>query len=443
MPANLIEMALTMAWWLGHVSLQAPAPLSVRTFDVIHYEARLEPDIATKAIKGQVVLSIAVTADNQDAIELDSGDLVVDAVREHGMPREFVQNGRRLRIWWSRPARMNDSRQFEIDYHGAPRVGLRFFPDRSQVYTLFSTSEWLVCVDAPDDRATIGLTVVLPVGLKAVANGRLVAERRLTRDTVAFKWRQDRPVPSYAFGFAAGPFTEVTEQRGHLRYLGAGFSESELRRIFRDSADMISFFEKRAGVRYADPTYTQVLVSQTAGQEMSSFAVMSEDYGRAVLADESAVSLVAHELAHQWWGNMVTCQAWTHFWLNEGFATFMAAAYTEERFGRQAYLREIEAARLRYQKVRDAGFDKSLVFPAWTRPTADDRTLVYQKGAYVLHLLRETLGERAFWNGIRHYTRTHFGKSVTTADFQAAMEQSSGRNLSEFFAEWVFLTRTH
>jgi aminopeptidase N len=119
----------------------------------------------------------------------------------------------------------------------------------------------------------------------------------------------------------------------------------------------------------------------------------------------------------------------------------MAAAYKEHRFGREEYLREIEANRASYQKVRDAGKDRSLVFPNWLNPSADDRTLVYDKGAYVIHLLREELGERDFWAGIRQYTRMYFGKSVMTPDFQKAMEAASGKNLTDFFSKWVYLTQ--
>jgi aminopeptidase N len=118
----------------------------------------------------------------------------------------------------------------------------------------------------------------------------------------------------------------------------------------------------------------------------------------------------------------------------------MAAAYSEHRFGRSAYERALESSRARYENVRAAGHDRSLVFPEWKRPSADDRTLVYHKGAYALHVLRQTLGESLFWSGIREYTRANFGKSVSTADFQMAMEQVSGRNLSEFFSRWVYAT---
>jgi aminopeptidase N len=417
-----------------------PASLR-RPFHITHYEARVEPNISDKTIKGIVVVDLVLTAENQSTIELDSGDLTIDVVKEGGTLVDFEVRDHRLTIRWSRSARVKEVRHLEVEYHGAPRFGMQFFPERPQVYTVFSTSQWLVCVDAPDDRATLNLSVVLPAGLVMVGSGKLVAQHALPNGTVVHEWRQNRPMPSYTFGFAAGRFADVTENRDgpRLRYLSSELSTPQLRRIFGDSAVMMRFFEDRAGVPYRESTYTQALVANTVGQEMSGFSVMSEEYGRAVLDDPRAESLIAHELAHQWWGNSVTCAAWTHMWLNEGFATFMAAAYIEQRFGRAEYLRTVEAWRSRYSKVRDAGHDRSLVFTDWTRPTPDDRTLVYQKGAYVLHLLRETLGEVRFWAAIRDYTRRYEGSSVTTVEFQHAMERSAQTDLSLFFKTWVYL----
>jgi len=225
-----------------------------------------------------------------------------------------------------------------------------------------------------------------------------------------------------------------------LQYLVTSFTDDEARRIFHDTADMLEFFESRAGVRYADKTYSQVLAAGGVEQEMSSFTAMNEAYGKGVLANERELWLGAHEFAHQWWGNMVTCRDWNHFWLNEGIATFMATAYIERRFGRDAYMREIDTYRSNYEKVRAAGKDKSLVFPDWLHPTREDRTLVYDKGAYVMHLLREEMGEQAFWNGLKIYTRRFFGKSVVTSDFKAAMSEANGKSLDKFFDKWVYLT---
>jgi aminopeptidase N len=422
---------------------QKTMPPQTAAIDVINYDAQVEPDISNKTVAGKVLIRLIARTDNLTAIELDCGDLTIDAVSEGGAARNFTTRDRRLHITLLRPAKGNETREIEVNYHGTPRRGIRFFPEQEQVYTVFSTSQWLVCVDAPDDRATLRLNLILPAKLSNVANGRLISQRVLPNEKVVYEWQQKTPVPTYTFGFVAGRFRTVTEQHGpvQLRYLATQFSDEQLRRIFHDTADMISFYEDRAGVRYADATYTQVLATGGVEQEMSSFTALRESYGREVLADERAVWLGAHELAHQWWGNMLTCRDWTHFWLNEGMATFMAAAYKEHRFGREAYVRDIEGSRASYQKVRDAGKDRSLVFPDWLHPTNDDRTLVYDKGAYVLHLLRAELGERAFWAGIREYTRKYFGKSVTTPDFQSAMEHASGKNLNEFFSKWVYFTQ--
>jgi aminopeptidase N len=439
----LTRLILLLLWVGASAANPLAQAISPAPFDVLHYDARVEPDIAGKTISGKVLILFSSRVSSLAAVEFDCGDLQIDAVRENKESLKFTRNGSRLHISLSRPAKSKERRTIEVEYHGSPRRGIRFFPDRGQVYTAFSTSQWLVCVDAPDDRATLRLILVVPANLRVVANGRFVARHKAGGGKLAHEWRQEKTVPTYTFGFAAGVFREVTERRGHLqlRYFAARFSDDELRRIFRDTADMISFYENRAGVRYSDQTYIQVLAAQGYGQEMSGFTVMGESYGREVLANERGVWLGAHELAHQWWGNMVTCVNWNHFWLNEGVATFMAAAYKEHRFGREEYLREIEGNRLNYQRVRDAGKDKPLVFTNWSNPTSEDRTLVYDKGAYVLHLLREELGERAFWGGLRRYTRNYFGKSVTTADFQATMERASGKNLQQFFSKWVYLSR--
>lgn len=414
-------------------------------FDVIHYDAEIEPDLTNKTLKGRETIRFVARANRLAGIEIDCGELTIDTAFESGIPLQFSTKDRKLHIVFSGPSRKKEIHQVELSYHVAPKRGIRFFPELQQVYTVFSTSQWMVCVDAPDDKATLTLRLILPAGLSNVANGRLVSTTKLSNDRVLYEWRQDHPVPTYIFGFTVGRFHTVTERRGSLalRYLAAEtFSDEQLRRIFRDTGDMITFYEERAGVRYADPVYTQVLAAGGVEQEMSSFTAIREKYGNEILADETADWLGAHELAHQWWGNMVTCRDWNHFWLNEGIASFMASAYREHRFGHDAYQHDIDQYRVSYEKVRDAGKDRSLVFPDWLHPTAADRALVYDKGAYIMHLLRVELGERAFWAGLRKYTQMYFGKSVVTSDFQAAMEKTAGKSLDQFFSKWVYLSKS-
>ena len=401
--------------------------------DVIHYSATLEPDIANKSVKGSVIIRVRPTS---NVVEFNCGDLKINSVNENGRPVQFSVNDRKLQVSLSGGKR---EREIEVKYHGSPRYGIRFFPDRQQVYTVFSTSQWMVCVDDPADKATLTFKLILPAKLTPIANGQLVSQRELPNKKRVSEWQQRTPISTYIFGFAAGPFHIVKEKRGNveLQYLATNYSEAEVRRIFRATPDMLDFFEDRAGVKYADKTYTQVLAAGGVEQEMSGFTALKESYGKQLLDNEQELWLAAHEFAHQWWGNMVTCRDWRHFWLNEGIATFIAAAYLEHRFGREIYLREIETYRANYEKVRAAGKDKPLVFPDWLNPTREDRILVYDKGAYVLHLLREEMGEANFWKGLRNFTRRHFGKSVVTNDFLVAMEEAHGKSLKPFFTKWI------
>ena len=401
--------------------------------DVLHYSATLEPDIANKSVKGSVLIRVRTTS---NTVEFNCGDLAIDSVRENGKPVKFSVNDHKLRVVVNGG---KGEKEIEVGFHGSPRRGIRFFPDRQQVYTIFSTSQWMVCVDDPADKATLTFKLILPANLTPIANGQLVSQRELPNNKRVSEWQQRTPISTYIFGFAAGPFHVVKEKRGNveLQYLATNYSEAEVRRIFRATPDMLDFFEERAGVKYADKTYTQVLAAGGVEQEMSSFTALKESYGKDLLDNEKDLWLAAHEFAHQWWGNMVTCRDWNHFWLNEGIATFIAAAYLEHRFGREIYLREMETYRANYEKVRAAGKDKPLVFPDWLNPTREDRILVYDKGAYVLHLLREEMGEANFWKGLRNFTRRHFGKSVVTNDFLVAMEEAHGKSLKPFFTKWI------
>jgi len=438
--ASLAGLALLAAVVTAFLAApQPPVPRAGGTFDVTRYLVELDLNLESGTITGREQID-AVVHDSAAELVLDSGGLVVDSVELDGTARvPFTQRTQRLFVTLPSPSPRDGRVRLGLTYHGAPRTGLTLLAGSAQAYTTFSTSQWMVAVDAPADRAALHLQVTMPAGWRAAASGREVS-RRVVDGRLVMNWWQDREVPSYTFGFVAGDLAEVTAPRGAvtLRYLGHGFSEDELRQIFRETPAMLDFFVDRAGVNYLDDAYSQALVATSGGQELAGLSHMSEAYGRSVLADATATSLIAHELAHQWWGNTVTNRDWTHFWLNEGFATFMAAAYKESARGREAYLNDVDGWRRRVDQLRAAGHDRPLVFPDWIRPTPDDRAVVYQKGALVLHELRELLGDAPFWTAVRAYTREHVGRDVTSPDLQRAFEASSGRNLSAFFAERVF-----
>jgi aminopeptidase N len=419
-----------------HAENSAAQPM--RSFDVLHYEARLDPDLSEKKLRGRVLISLVTSVAGLSDIGFDAGDLKIDAVRERGKPLSFEKIGEQLLVRLPAQPNAGAKHDVEIYYHGSPSFGLEFHPERSELYTIFSTSQWLVCVDAPEERATLDLSVALPTGFKAVGNGRLVSKTALDQEHALFRWRQDVPVPSFVFGFVAGKYLEALDRiRGvTFRYLSSDRQPAQLRRIFGDTADMLKYFGNRAGVRYRG-SYTQALVTETVGQEEANFALMSEAYGNEVLENPLAESLIAHEAAHQWWGIMITNRDWKHFWLIEGFAVFMAASYIQYRFGEEEYQKYVDRWRQRIDLLRSKGTDHGLIYDQWLKPSADDRAVVYQKGAYVLHLLRHELGDSVFWRGIREYSQANYGKSVKTDDFRHAMEHASRRDLSAFFARWA------
>jgi len=435
-------VVLILAATAALLRAQESAPPSGVAFDVGHYTVELSLDVAAGTIAGKERVELTISEPTTSLV-FDSGTLTVDSVRMDGASGRavpFVQRERRLIVTLPSESRAGTQRTLDITYHGAPRFGLTLSADSAQAYTTFSTSQWMVAVDSPSERATLDLQVGVPAEWRAAGSGREVS-RTDRAGVTTYRWRQERKVSSFLYGFVAGRFAEASDRHGSvtLNYLGGPFSPEELRRSFRDTPAIMTFFEERAGLPYPGTSYTQALVAASSGQELAGLSHMSEAYGRAVLADPTATSLIAHELAHQWWGDLVTNRDWTHFWLNEGFATFMAAAYKERARGRDAYTADVNGWRTRVDTLRTSGHDKALVFPEWNRPTTDDRAVVYQKGALTLHELRELLGDAAFWTAIRTYTKTHAGGPVTSPDLQRAFETSSGRDLRAFFNERVYL----
>ena len=408
-----------------------------------HFALQLEPRFEKRTIAGTLELDFTVQDTALRQLVLDAGDLTADAITMSGRALQFEKAGTQLRIHLPERLPAGALQRLRVAYHGAPTSGLRFDADTRQVATAFSTSQWMPCLDDPAVRAPFALTLVLPQGMVSVGNGVALPTEAVAQGLVRHRWQLDLPQPSYLYGFAAGDFTQAwahTPQGVVLHHAGPRslFDADALQRIFADTADMLAFYADKAGVDYPLPTYRQVLLMGPAAQEMAGMSVMGARYGTRVLADPQAIWLGAHEAAHQWWGNGITNRSWRHFWLNEGIASFMTAAYLEHRFGQEEYEYQIDAARRKVDALRAHGLDKSLVFPDWDHPSAADRSLVYDKGTLVLHALREHLGEARFWAGLRHYTRTYWGQSVETVDFQRAMEAGSGVDLQGVFDAWVY-----
>jgi aminopeptidase N len=309
-----------------------------------------------------------------------------------------------------------------FNYAGAPARGLVW--EENGLYTSYFACDWMFCaLDRPGDAFTFD------VDWDVAALGWQAFESELSR-----------AYPAHVQGFAAGRWSVVRERVKETEFVYASghAGEADLRAMFAETPRMAAFFERRAGVPFPHSTYTQLLVQGGAAQEGAGFAILGDDAVRPVLADPHEDWAAAHEMAHAYWGNLITPKDWSHFWLSEGLTTFMVAAWKQERWGEADYQREIELATTRWARARDAGWDRPLAFAEAYPDLRTRRAIQYSKGILFFVELRRVLGDDAFWAGLRDYSSAHAGGVVASRDMQSAMEGASGRDLAALFAEWVY-----
>jgi aminopeptidase N len=325
-----------------------------------------------------------------------------------------------------------------LSFAGRPQRDVVFTAD--EIHTGYFTCELMICdIDRPDDRASLQLALTLPAGMDAAAPGKLVSHTPDGPGLETWRWRERRPYPSYLYGFAAGRYARATlAGRPALWVLSAGETPEHVQTMFADTARMIDFYETKAGARLPERSYTQVLVDQNGDQEDAALSMIEKSSVEPILSDPQADGMVAHELAHQWWGNLVTCSDWQELWLNEGMAGFMTAAWKEQRWGHPAYEGEIAVARKAWDAAKKADMDEPLSWRGAYPSLRDKRRIAYGKSMIFLDVLRSELGDDAFWRGVRRYTQVNAGRSVTAMDLERAFEVTSGRDLAAIFRTWVY-----
>ncbi len=434
-----VAAALLLLSSTAQAQREAPAAACGAGYQVRGYDARLEVSPAERSLTGDVSIDLESCTQALTAVELEAKDMVVARVTEGERALAFTLDSGALHVRLPAPARQGERRVLRVRYTARPTRGMRFGPDF--VYTVFHTGHWLVSNPDPADKATLALQVTLPAGLGAVSGGEEVARTTLPDGRMRYTWRETRPFSSYLFGFAAGRLTGREARAGatRLRYAGQGFTPAQLDTVFAATEPALRFFEGVSGVPYPGGGYAQVLLPGAPPQELGGMSLLDTAYGRSVLQDPREDYLVVHELAHTWWGNLVTAAKWSDFWLNEGITTFMVAAYKERRWGRDEYERELQIARGRYERALAQGSTRPVVFTGVRSSAEAGGPITYSGGALVMHLLRGQVGEKAFWDGIGAYTRAGAATGlVSTDDLRRAMEGASGKELGWFFDRWAY-----
>jgi aminopeptidase N len=411
--------------------------------DAIHYVFRLALSDATDVINGRVTVTVKFAADGVREVQLDltSADggkgMTVQSV--DALP--FVHEGNRLRITLPAPSRAGQEFSFTVAYSGVPGAGLHIGPNMHGERAMFSDSwptnarQWLPVIDHPSDKATGEFIVTAPNHYQVVSNGLLIEEFDLPGGLRRTHWKQSVPIASWLHALGVARFTSHHAGTVHgipLQTWVFPQNRDAGLALFEDlSRRTLAFFIDHVGPYSYEKLANVQAVGISGGMELASAIFYGE---KDVVSGRAPV---VHEIAHQWFGDSVTERDWDDVWLSEGFATYFALLFTEHDGGRDAFVEGLKRSREQVfagtQKLPDA--------PIVHRNLDDMRrvlnNLVYQKGGWVLHMLRAEVGTERFWLAIRNYYRRYQNQNASTAELRAVFEEVAGRDLEWFFTQWL------
>jgi aminopeptidase N len=392
-----------------------------------HYDAELSIDTLARSIHGEETITVATDAPE---LRLAASALAIRSVTRDGAPLPFRREGETLIVALAgataAPLRIH------LSYDVGPSPSLVFAQD--QVFVGYNTSSWLASNSELSDPSTLTLSLLVDANLTTVSIGEPQTSQAVANGKRRDIWKTTTPTSIFLFAFAVGNFhhVETIADGLQLHYYSVKRSDAELARIFETTPKILHNFYDITQTPLPAKTYRQVLVDGNIAQEAAGMALIGEDYATAILEDPMEDWVIAHELAHQFYGVALQMGNWADFWLNEGFATFMTAVDKERRYGAAEYAREIALALKRMDKAESRGRDHALVVSGWKIPEDASGAVAYSKGALFLHTLRTTLGDKAFFSRIARYTKMNIGRQVSTRDLAEVMDREP------LFQRWAF-----
>jgi aminopeptidase N len=431
-----------------------------QTFDVQHYILRVNFDRLNKKIYGDTTVQLKPLSGSFNRIELDAADLGFESVKlePENKDLQFRADGEKVYVDLDKMYSPNDTISIRFKYAATPKKGIYFVDAEvengkitrdSQIWTQGEPEEarhWFPSFDFPSDKATTEQYITVEKGETVIGNGELLEQTENSNGSVTFHYKMPVPHSTYLVSFVVGKYAKVSETYKNISlgfYVYPG-RESIVPQAYGRTKDMFRIFEDLVKMDYPFNKYDQTIVAafNFGGMENITATTMADTEIFAAnfnFAKGGVEDLVSHELAHSWFGNLVTCKNWAELWLNEGFATFMEAAYREKMYGRQDYLRKIRSDVQQFFVNEAINKNRHGLYNRLARP--DDSLFdatTYQKGGAVIHILRETVGDEVFWRALNIYLNRHKFGNVETSDLQKVMEETSGKNLDWFFRQWVY-----
>ncbi len=435
-------------------------------FDVLHYRIVLELLPKSRSYVGTTTVTLRALTENHRATELDAETYRVKDVRSSaGVALKFRHDNGILTVAHERAYAVGDTLSFTVSYradsvdvdevrYGMSKgydLGLGFNPateHRSAVINTLSfptgARHWFPCYDHPNDKATTEVIATVDTAFSVLSNGDLLSvTRNGNPGTRSWHWYQSQPHSTYLTVLVAGDYVMLEDSLGSLpvRYWVYRSDAQNGLTTFGRTPEIIAFYNKQFGVAYPWSKYDQITIPGIGGGAESTTATV---IGESAVVDERATLdwpadwLVAHEAAHQWWGDFVTMRDWSETWMNESFATYYEYVWAKHARGDDEGAWNMENKRRQYYREAETKYRRPIVFNRWNWPNENFDSHTYPKGAAVLHMLRNELGQEPFDASITHFLGRHPYGSVQTNDLIESIRSVTRRDMKSFFDQWVY-----
>jgi aminopeptidase N len=413
-------------------------------FDVLHYSFDWNINVSARHIRGKASIRIRSVDQSLDRITIHLDDAMqVSGINLAQNSLNFIHQNDSLEILLNQTYKSGREFEIEILYQGYPEAGLNFSVHNQDQPIVWSLDEpigarnWFPCYDLPDDKATVDMNITVPSPLVVASNGTFLGSDNNADGTVTYTWQETYPISTYLISLAATDYATFSDtyesDTGPMEVTFYAYPEhlNLAKEDFSVTVPMIEFYSRVFGeYPFLDEKYGMAVIPGGTSMEHQTCTSLS---AKAVGGTHRYDWLIAHELAHQWWGDLLTPADWADIWLNEGFATYSDALWWENIYGldglksRMAEFKEIYL-------THHSGVDH----PVYDPPTGHlFCVIIYEKAAWVLHMLRNVVGEDNFWRILKKYAQDFAYTNVTSQDFQDVCEDVSGQSLDWFFQQWL------
>ena len=379
--------------------------------------------------------------------ELDNKGMVVSSVSSNGNELKFSHSNDELLINLPKPSEINQRTKYIIKYKGVPASGLKIGDNKHGDRTFFSDNwpnrgrHWLATIDHPYDKAMCEFIVTAPDHYQVISNGLKIEETNLADNKRLTHWKQSIPIATWLYVLGAADFAVQYVDEFDGKSIETWVFKQDRDAGFYDFAEptkqVLEFYSDNVGPFSYEKLANIQSNSVSGGMEAASAILYSDS---SVKGDRNLRwrNVVIHEIAHQWFGNAVTEYDWDDIWLSEGFATYFTLLFIEHQYGRDAFVEGLKSS----QKSVDAFYEKNPKYTIVHDNLKDMKDVttsqIYQKGSWILHMLRGVVGTETFWEGIQSYYKQYKDLNVTTDDFKRVMEEASGKDLTVFFEQWLY-----